>query len=88
MPKINDSFPPPSIKEDDKVVVRASAVLSGLLMFGLVALMYAVILNVLYAIAENGGVVDWTLGFVDIFLGVLFVQFIRVLDAVWKKRLQ
>jgi hypothetical protein len=50
--------------------------------------MYAVILNGLYAIAENGGVVDWTLGFVDIFLGVLFVQFIRVLDAVWKKRLQ
>jgi hypothetical protein len=88
MPKINDSFPPPSIKEDDKVVVRASAVLSGLLMFGLVALMYAVILNGLYAIAENGGVVDWTLSFVDIFLGVLFVQFIRVLDAVWKKRLQ
>lgn len=87
MPKINDSFPPPSIEKEDKVVVRASAVLSGLIMFGLVALMYAVILNGLYSIAESGGVVDWSLGFVDIFLAVLFVQFIRVLDAVWKKRL-
>jgi hypothetical protein len=51
-------------------------------------LMYAAILNGLYAIAENGGVIDWSLSFVDIFLAVLFVQFIRVLDAVWKKRLQ
>ena len=57
-------------------------------MFLLISLMYAAILNGLYAIADHGGVVNWSLSFLDIFLAVLFVQFIRVLDAVWKKRLQ
>jgi hypothetical protein len=39
-------------------------------------------------IVERGGVIDWDFSLFDIFLGVLFVQFIRVLDAVWRRRLQ
>ncbi len=85
MSKTN-SFPPPSTEKEGTVVIRASAVFSGLVVFVIVALLYSVILNGLYTIAENGGVVDWSLSFVDIFLAVLFVQFIRVLDSAWKRR--
>lgn len=83
---INNPFPPPSTKEE--VNVSTSKVLGGLAMFVLIAGLYAVILNGLLFIVESGGVVDWDFSFSDIFLGVLFVQFIRVLDAVWRRRLQ
>ena len=86
MSKAN-SFPPPSTQDEDKVVIRVSAVLGGMLTIVVVSLLHAAVLNGLYTIATNGGIVDWTLSFVDIFLAVLFVQFIRLLDAAWRKRL-
>jgi len=83
----NNSFPPPSTDEK-AVIVSVSKILTGLGTFIILGLVYAAILNGLYVIAENGGVVDWEFSFVEIFLAVLFVQFIRVLDAVWRSRLQ
>jgi hypothetical protein len=85
--EINNPFPPPSIKEE-VVTVSTAKILGGLAMFVIVAGLYAVILNGLLFIVERGGVIDWDFSLFDIFLGVLFVQFIRVLDAVWRRRLQ
>jgi hypothetical protein len=68
--------------------VSTAKILGGLAMFVIVAGLYAVILNGLLFIVERGGVIDWDFSLFDIFLGVLFVQFIRVLDAVWRRRLQ
>lgn len=83
----NNTLPPPSTDEKS-ITVSASRIFTGLATFGLIALLYAVILNGLLYIVESGGVVDWDFSFVDIFFAVLFVQFIRVLDAVWRQRLQ
>ncbi len=68
--------------------MSTAKILGGLAMFVIVAGLYAVILNGLLFIVERGGVIDWDFSLFDIFLGVLFVQFIRVLDAVWRRRLQ
>ena len=79
----NNSFPPPQANQDDQPARLSIAyVLGAFGGFIIQVLLLALLVNGLYVIARDGGVISWNFKFIDVLAATALVQFIRVYDRV------
>lgn len=76
---MRNSFPPPSIKEDE-VLSPVAKIVVGLVSWLLTSTLFSVMTHSIIQILEENGAIDWSMNLLDTFMVVLLVQAIRALN--------
>lgn len=77
---MRNSFPPPSIKDDDEILSPAAKIIVGLISWLLTSALFSLMAHSIIQILEKNGAIDWKMNLLDTFMVVLLVQAIRTLN--------